>query len=330
MRKNNSNNFKKVLLFSSIIILVMFVSIATYRGAQAIKDPQKNAVIEPTILLPEVRFASIDVEAKSAIVFDINSNEVLFSKSEYAKWPLASITKIMTVFVADDLLDGASTVTISPFAYSTYGEYGLYPGEIWDREDLQDYTLIVSSNDGAVALAEAGGALLTSSLDSETRVNIFIAYMNNLAKEIGLTSTTFYNPSGLDTEDVIPQPQAYGSASDIAKLLTYIMIKNPNVLEASSEKQRMFEAAGKRYTANNTNNIVGTIPGLIASKTGYTDAAGGNLAVVYDSGLNRPVSVVVLGSSRAGRFTDMTRLIKHTQEYFKKDSAPVEGVINSL
>jgi D-alanyl-D-alanine carboxypeptidase (penicillin-binding protein 5/6) len=153
--------------------------------------------------------------------------------------------------------------------------------------------------------------------------------MNDLAKKVGLTSTTFQNPSGLDTEDTSPQSQAYGSAADIAKLLSYIIINEPNVLDSSSHTQGIFTAGGKKYTANNTNEIVGRIPGLIASKTGYTDAAGGNLAVVYDSGLNRPITIVILGSTREGRFTDMLRLIEHTQEYFRKKSE-VQETINNI
>jgi D-alanyl-D-alanine carboxypeptidase (penicillin-binding protein 5/6) len=327
MRRNNSNNYTKTLIIVGALVVCTYIIFATYKGIQSIKKSQEVAeVVAPIEIIPKVRFATIDIEAQSAIVYDINTGGVLFSKNENERRPLASVTKIMTIFAADKLLKDVSSVTISPLAISTYGEYGMYPNETWNRKELQDYTLITSANDGAVALAEAAGETITDSYDSTAKVDAFIIYMNNLAKEIGLTSTSFQNPSGLDTDDVSSTPQAYGSASDIAKLLSYIMIQNPDVLEASSEKKRLFNAAGKRYTADNTNDIVGTIPSLIASKTGYTDAAGGNLAVVYDSGLNRPVTIIVLGSSKEGRFADMARLIEHTQEYFEKMNAPAETI----
>jgi D-alanyl-D-alanine carboxypeptidase len=69
------------------------------------------------------------------------------------------------------------------------------------------------------------------------------------------------------------------------------------------------------HTAENTNKQVYSFPGLLGSKTGYTDYAGGNLAVVFDAGLNHPIAVVVLGSSLDGRFTDVRKLVDATAEY---------------
>ena len=63
------------------------------------------------------------------------------------------------------------------------------------------------------------------------------------------------------------------------------------------------------HTATNTNEVVGSIPGLIASKTGFTDLAGGNLVVAFDAGINRPVIISVLGATKDGRFTDMEMLV---------------------
>jgi D-alanyl-D-alanine carboxypeptidase len=62
--------------------------------------------------------------------------------------------------------------------------------------------------------------------------------------------------------------------------------------------------------------MVNTIPGLLLSKTGYTDLAGGNLALVFDSGIGHPIAVVVLGSSQKARFTDGTTLVAATLAHF--------------
>ena len=67
--------------------------------------------------------------------------------------------------------------------------------------------------------------------------------------------------------------------------------------------------------ARNTNQETGKFPLLIASKTGYTDLAGGNLALAFDAGFNRPIIIVVLGSSYEGRFADAEKLVWATLAY---------------
>jgi len=66
------------------------------------------------------------------------------------------------------------------------------------------------------------------------------------------------------------------------------------------------------YFANNTNIFVDKIPNLIASKTGFTDLAGGNLVIAFNADINRPIIISVLGSTEEGRFTDVLQLIEAT------------------
>jgi D-alanyl-D-alanine carboxypeptidase len=79
--------------------------------------------------------------------------------------------------------------------------------------------------------------------------------------------------------------------------------------QASSE-------GGTSFSVKNTDPFVGTLPRLLLSKTGYTDLAGGNLSLVFDAGINHPIAVVVLGSSKNERFTDGTALVAATIEHF--------------
>lgn len=308
------------MLRTKIIISAIIIS-ALLLGGVLIINLRQPTYVTPVIKeeVPPIKthsFAAIDVEARAVVVKDINTNTVIFAKNETTSLPLASITKIMTVYAADTLLNNTPSITISNNALTTYGEYGFASGEVWPTKELEAYTLIVSSNDGAVALAEAAGSTQTSSTDPNARSSAFVSYMNKLAYDMGLRSTQFKNPSGLDT--ALNEPEAFGSALDVANLFQHIIKKDPSILEPSVEVRDVFNVNGKIYQAKNTNDIVGTIPSLIASKTGYTDAAGGNLAVVYDSGLNRPVIIVVLGSSKEGRFNDMARLISYTQKYFEE------------
>ena len=66
------------------------------------------------------------------------------------------------------------------------------------------------------------------------------------------------------------------------------------------------------HILSNTNESLGRYPGILGSKTGYTDLAGGNLVIVFDVGINHPVAAVVLGSTREGRFEDMAKLTQAT------------------
>lgn len=165
--------------------------------------------------------------------------------------------------------------------------------------------LLVSSNDGAYALgAFAGGAL-----NANNPENAFVEAMNVRAKELGLKQTYFRNPTGLDLTET--EAGAYGSARDVATLLEYILEKEPQLLEMTTEAEAVFlNESGQAHEASNTNYVVEVIPNAIASKTGYTTLSGGNLAVAYNVGLNHPVIAVVLGSTHQGRFSDILKLVE--------------------
>lgn len=146
--------------------------------------------------------------------------------------------------------------------------------------------------------------------------------MNDKAREIGLLNTKFFNEHGLDTEtdrggalNHTVQGGAYGSALDMALLFEYTLKNYPQILEATRYKNLQFASASKVYSADNTNIAVDQIPSLLASKTGYTDLAGGNLVVAFDAGLNRPIIISVLGSTQEGRFTDALKLVNASLKY---------------
>ncbi|MEK7136063.1 MAG: hypothetical protein AAB821_00505, partial [Patescibacteria group bacterium] len=110
---------------------------------------------------------------------------------------------------------------------------------------------------------------------------------------------------------------SYGSVRDMALLMSYIIKEKPNLMTVSTKPSISSKSAtGQTYFGSNTNDIVGKIPGLIASKTGYTLSAGGNLAVAFDAGLAQPIVIVVLGSTKDGRFTDVLALVRGTIDYF--------------
>ncbi len=248
------------------------------------------------------RFLSnINLEAKAYIVYNPETGEIITSSNENKVLPLASLTKVMTVLATSEKLPPEANVTIrEDIGQNSSGFFG---GERWQMANLRALTLVSSSNEGAKALAEA----IT---DSENLVLL----MNKKAQDLNLSSLQFSNPTGLDDG---PLPGGQGSALEIAKLFTYVIKNKPEIFEPTREAiivERSID--GLNHVAVNTNTIVNQIPGLMASKTGYTDLAGGNLAVIANIGLHRPLVFVVLGSSKDGRFSDTKKLTNATLNYY--------------
>lgn len=256
------------------------------------------------------------LEAAAAYVWDVRHQRALLNKNANSQLPLASITKLMTSLVALETLKPEAKVPMTLAAIGQDGPSDFRDGETFTAQALSDFSLVSSSNDGEYALAAA--AALALSKDGGTSTASFIDAMNKKAEEIGLSQTYFNNPTGLDESTT--KSGAYGSARDMAFLMEYLLEHHPEVLEGTTEKYT--KVKGKElHTATNTNEIITQIPGVLASKTGYTDLAGGNLLIAFDAGLNRPVIVSVLGSSREGRFKDVTALISYAQKKIASEQA---------
>ncbi len=251
-----------------------------------------------------------DVEAKSVFVWDVNDDRIIFAKHEHDKMPLASVTKMMVALVATELLPRDTKVTIAAEDIREEGDSGLRVGETWTLGELLDFTLVASSNDGASALASVAGAHLFAADETVNRVQAkerFIARMNKRAAELGLTDTHFRNVTGLDLGSVTEG--AYGSARDMAMLFEYVWKKHPELFSQTA-RSTMTVTSEDRVTHRvaNTNEAVESLTGVIGSKTGFTELAGGNLVVVVDVGIDHPIVVAVLGSTRNGRFEDVAKL----------------------
>ncbi len=312
------------LIVLGIMLLLIFAGTLTPKLFSLLTTKTAPAsTVEGTDLLQEEAaneknvhpFENTALAAKAAYVWDITNQKALYKKAETQQLPLASVTKLMTALVAHEVLDEADYVPINEMSVRQDGDSGLASGEVFDRLTLSDLVLMSSSNDGAFALAAAAGNILIP----ETGAHTFVNAMNIRAKEIGLNETYYKNPTGLDIS--LTEAGAYGSARDMAFLMEYIIKNQPDILTFTRDDQaRVYSQTGEFHDAENTNYYVDEIPGLIGSKTGYTDLAGGNLVIAFDAGLNRPIAAVVLGSTQHERFTDMMKLVKETQAYVELES----------
>ena len=217
----------------------------------------------------------------AAVVVDAKTGEVLYAKrADSPRYP-ASITKVMTLYLAFEALQSgriklSDPVEISPRAAAqSPTKLGLRPGETLTVEQAMQALAIKSANDIAVALAEKLGG-------SEAR---FAAMMTLRAQELGMRNTRFVNASGL------PDSRQISTARDIAILSRAVMRDYPQYYKLFSQQSFTFRGV----TMRNHNGLLGRMPGVDGLKTGYTNASGFNIAVsaVRD---NRRLITVVLGA----------------------------------
>ncbi len=300
--ESRTKYFAWVLLFLSLASIAVFAFMVS--GDKVTGSRAKAATkTDP--------FANIGLEAKAVVVWDVVNQHEIFAKNSDLPLPLASLTKVMTVVTASDMLPKTGQIQILSEYLQPEGDSKLVVGDSWAASDLIDFTLVTSSNDGALALAAVAESLDASSPeDAHTK---FVKKMNETAEEIGLSNSKFWNEHGLDQE--LDRGGAYGSAKDMALLFQYTMNKYPDLLEATRYKSLALSSKEAIYDATNTNTFVDQIPGLLASKTGYTELAGGNLVIAFDAPLNRPIIISVLGSTADGRFTDTLKLVEATMKY---------------
>jgi len=310
----------KTFLGITVVSLAMFFIITgitekvTPPTLSATESKEKESTIDQS---PISYFKNLDLEAKAAHVFDLKTQSDIFTLNVESSLPIASLAKLMTALVALEKAPSDSTlVTIGPDALLQDGDSGFSINEQWNLETLLDVTLVSSSNDGAYAIA----ASIMPFLNTQQSEKAFVDAMNERARELGLSHTSFLTPTGLDINNDT-EPSAYSSARDITQLFAYILKLYPEILEATRSKTiTRTSLNSKIYNVQNTNSLIPEIPLLIGSKTGFTDSAGGNLIIAFDAGLAHPIIITVLGSSPEGRFTDMKTLIDATLKYTTHDS----------
>lgn len=228
--------------------------------------------------------------ARAYVVEDLATGEIMASRESQVRWPLASITKIMTASVALERIPVDAPVVIVPVPGGNPSSPGIPVGATFAMRDVLDVMLVSSSNEAAESLAAHVGR------------EEFIAAMNARAVEWGLTKTIFQDPSGLSAGN-------QSTAREVAVLAAKVRQAHPEVFAATTRGSVSVSAASSTmpYTAYATHQLIRD-PGFLGGKTGYTDEARGNLLSLFRIG-GRDVAFVVLGSEQ--RFAD-TRGLRAT------------------
>lgn len=257
-------------------------------------------------------FAHIPLQGKAAIVLDLSTGQPIFERNADAQLPLASLTKLLTTYAALSALSSSTPVTITPAALAMDGDYGLADGETFNFEDLARFALVSSSNDAAEAIALAAQNHVAQNTET---------LLKNAAAAAHLSQTYAVNGTGLDESGTLSG--GYGSARDVARLAGELLAAAPGLAHATTlPSVTVTSLEGTAHTLANTDIEVEHFPNLLLSKTGYTDLAGGNLAIVFDAGIDHPIAVVVLGSTEEARFTDVNALVNATLAHFAGTKGP--------
>jgi len=287
-----------LIVASCLLTVFLFIPLApkTVPAAQA---------TVATSTIPDA-FATIQVEAKAAIVYDLVTKQTLYAKNADAQLPLASLTKLLAVYAALTELSPNTPVTIPADVTGLDAPRAFNAGQTFLLKDLARLTLTASLNDGAAAIIEAAAARQNRSQNEA---------LASAAAALNLSQTYAVNGSGLDVNTAVSG--GYGSAYDLARLAGALVAEAPDIAAATTQSSaQAVSAGGTSFNVKNTDPVVGTIPRLLLSKTGFTDLAGGNLALVFDAGIGHPIAVVILGSSQKARFTDGTALVAATLAHF--------------
>ncbi|WP_334314208.1 D-alanyl-D-alanine carboxypeptidase family protein [Aneurinibacillus sp. Ricciae_BoGa-3] len=199
------------------------------------------------------------ISAQTAALIDVKSGRILASKDGGKRMRIASLTKIMTAIVAIEEGNIQDVVTTPPNAVGTEGSsIYLKNGERMKLEDLLYGLMLRSGNDAAVAIAQHVGGSMEG----------FVKLMNEKAEYIGMQSTHFMNPHGLDN------PDHYSTAEDMAKLTAYAL-RNPEFQKIVSTQVKTISWEGESWARKllNKNKMLRLYEGADGVKTGYTKLA---------------------------------------------------------
>jgi len=245
--------------------------------------------------------------AQSILVFDIKSGERVVDIDSDDVFGIASLSKIMTGYLALEYLSPDDAIEISPEAHTTAGAVGGFrAGELFSLKDLLRAMMMSSSNDAAMAVAEAVGKKLGGAT-SDDRMEIFVRLMNEKARALHMDNTVFQNPTGLDLPSGIPSN--YSSASDLARLI-FASQETPLLWEVSRENDRIiYSYQDDSHRLINLNEVMGRIPYFIGGKTGTTDASGESLVLLYESPLGTRKAFILLNASHGRRFLEASSLL---------------------
>jgi len=248
---------------------------------------EKRGTPEPSIAKPIT--SNPELGAEIAYIRGVNDRFPSYKRGATKRWPIASITKLMTALIAEEYIPKETKIVFTEHSIETEGTAGSFVvGDVFLKEDVISAMLVTSSNDAAVALAR--------NLGKEK----FMQFMNEKATTLGLRNTTFADASGLSYLN-------QSTAEDLFIFMKYLHLIHPEILEITRLKEVKIKEleTGTVHEISNINALV-TRSDYVGGKTGYTDEARQNLLSLFRDRDSNYTIVIILGS--ANRFDETVRL----------------------
>lgn len=241
------------------------------------------------------------INSRAAIVYDRNSGQILFGKNENEKRKMASTTKIMTAIIVIENSHLDDIVAISSKAAGTGGSrLGLHTNDKISVKNLLYGLLLCSGNDAAVALAEHVGGTVSG----------FAELMNQKCSDLGLISTHFVTPHGLDNEE------HYTTAYELA-IITNYALKNDIFRKVVGTKNYTITINNSSKTLSNTNELLGNLDGVYGVKTGFTNGANRCLVTAVKRDQLDIICIVLGADTKKDRTKDSIELIEYVFQNFE-------------
>ena len=238
----------------------------------------------------------MELNARSAILIDMQTGDILHEQDADLPIAPASLTKILTLYVVSEAIKNGEVhlwdeVHVSRKAAMTGGSrMGLRAGTLVPMEELIKGMAVVSGNDACVAVAE----YMSGSVEG------FVRRMNLKARELGMVNSVFMTPNGLPAKGQVT------TARDMAKLSLAYLRRFPDSLSIHSMRSYTY----RDVTRKNANRLLGRCPGVDGLKTGFVCASGYNLSATAKRGDTRLVAVVMGASSPFVRACEAARLLE--------------------
>ena len=242
-----------------------------------------------------------DTNSRACVVIDRNTSTILYGKNENQKRKMASTTKIMTATIIIENCNLDETIEISKKAAGTGGSrLGLKTGDKITIKDLLYGLMLRSGNDTAVALAEYAGGSIEG----------FAELMNKKASELGLRSTHFETPHGLDSDEHCT------TAYELAILSNYAL-NNTIFSQIVGTKEYTITINGTPKQISNTNELLGNLNGVYGIKTGFTNGANRCLVTACKRNDMDIICVVLGADTKKFRTQDSIKLINYIFDNFE-------------
>ena len=279
-------------------------------------DANSDDVIKPIVAQPVLKGnypIDMEINSKYAVVYDVESKEVLYAKDAEEKCYPASTTKILTAAITLEYADEDMQFTagdeldfVNPGSSLAF----LNKGSILDREMMIDAMMLPSGNDAAYTAAANIGRIIAGndSISAEKAVKYFVAEMNNKLKQIGATNTHFADPDGFHNDN------HYTTALDMLKISLYATQFDGIMESAAKPSRNVTFVSGENIYWENSNKLIHENSDCYYTyatglKTGMTDQSGYCVIATAERYGHEVICVVMGGEASDKRWNDTLALL---------------------